>query len=151
LKTRQQRRTFEDTVVFQEQLERLIISKIAKNTALSFKEEERARYLFKRAILSHGTNTFYFRHISGKCTVFPHVSSFFSQLCRIRGSKVKLTDGYSGKEYLVDIKDLWKELLRELEYLFPYAREEAIHMSAEAYVAEVATGRKLSLDEKIHE
>lgn len=150
VKTRQQRKTLEDTIEYQEKLEKMIDRKIKRNAAFNHYEEKDAKFLFKRGILSHGTSKFYYKHKDGKITRFPHISSFFAKLVRVRGNKVRLKDGTTGKKYTVEIKDLWKALRNELDYLFPFAWEDAVHMSAESYVGEKAEGRKLSLDEKIH-
>jgi hypothetical protein len=147
-KPQQVRKTFEDTFNFQNELLELIDKKKKRNTPFNQQQRERANYLYPRAILSHGIVKFSFRH-NGRVSLFRHISSFFSKLSRIASSTVVLTDSESGEQYEVQISDLWAALEEELEYLFPYAREEAIHMSSEAPVYEQATSYAFSMDKKI--
>lgn len=140
------RLTFEDTFNWQNELISLIEKKEERNTPFSEAERTRARHIFPRAILSHGSNTFSFRNKDGKVSLFRHVSSFFSKLSKMTSSSVVLLDTQTSVEYTVSIRELWGALLEELEYLFPFAREEAIHMSAEAPVRERSSSFEFSLD-----
>jgi len=138
IKPLQHRKPFEDTCGYQEELRFLIETKIRKNIGLSNYEMERARFIFPRAILSHAVIEFQFRNVDGRVTVFRHMGTFFSQIIKLRrGTKVILTDTQSGQKYVVEIRDSWIALLNELEYLFPYARNEALHISPEIPVMEV--------------
>jgi hypothetical protein len=62
---------------------------------------------------------------------------------------VILYDGPTRHKYAIEWKDLWKALLEDLLYLFPYAREEALHMSAETPTREEASAYKFTLEEKM--
>lgn len=148
-KAKQERKTFDDTCNFQNELLNLIARKKERNTPFNQHQRERANYLYPRAILSHGIVKFSFRNKDGRVSLFRHVSSFFSKLSRMPSSTVVLTDSESDEQYSVQIRELWSALEEELEYLFPYAREEAIHMSSEAPVYEQATAYKFSMDEKV--
>lgn len=148
-KPQQVRKTFEDTFNFQNELLELVSRKKKRNTPFNQEQRERANYLYPRAILSHGIVKFSFKNSEGRVSLFRHVSSFFSKLSRIASSTVVLTDSESGEQYEVQIRDLWSALEEELEYLFPYAREEAIHMSSEAPVYEQATSYAFSMDKKV--
>ena len=146
LKPLQHRKTFEDTCAYQEELRYLIESKRDRNTALSIKEMERARFIFPRAILSHAIVEFQFQNKDGRITVFRHLGTYFSQLIRLKGNSIQLTDSQSGQKYSVEIRELWSALIYELEYLFPYARNEALHMSPEMSIVDSSTSYNFSAD-----
>lgn len=146
IKPLQHRKTFEDTCGYQEELRFLIETKIRRNIGLSIQEMERARFIFPRAILSHAIIEFQFQNRDGRVTIFRHLGTFFSQIIKLRGGKVVLTDSQSGHKYSVEIKDLWIALLNELEFLFPYARNEALHISPEIPVMEGATSYAFSAE-----
>ena len=146
IKPLQHRKTFEDTCAYQEELRLLIETKIRRNIGLSSQEMERARFIFPRAILSHAVVEFQFQNKDGRVTIFRHLGTFFSQIIKLRGNKIMLTDSQSGRKYLVEIRDLWIALLNDLEYFFPYARDEALHISPEIPVMEGATSYAFSAD-----
>lgn len=146
IKPLQHRKTFEDTCGYQEELRFLIESKIRKNIGMSFQEADRSRFIFPRAVLSHAVLQFQFQNEDGRITVFRHLGIFFSQVIKLRGNKIMLTDSQSGQKYHVEIRELWIALLNELEFFFPYARNEALHISPEIPVMEGSTSYKFSAD-----
>lgn len=150
-KPQQVRRTFEDTVNYQNELLRLIERKKDRNAGMSIQERDRARYIFPRSILAHSGYRFRFKNKDGRETIFPNVSSFFSQLIKLTGKSIILTDGQTGQKFNVEFRDLWNALEKELERLFPYAREEAFHTSAEGFVRHAPTPFGFSLDKKLDE
>ena len=150
IKPLQHRKTFEDTCGYQEELRFLIETKISRNIGMSFQEAERCRFIFPRAILSHAIVQFQFQNDDGRITVFRHLGTLFSQLIKLRGSKIMLTDSQSGQKYHVEIRELWIALLNELEYFFPYARNEALHISPEVPTMEGSTSYDFSADTNVH-
>ena len=114
IKPLQHRRTFDDCCSYQEELRTLIESKIHRNTGLSIQEMERSRFIFPRAILSHAIVEFQFQNRDSRITIFRHLGTFFSQIIKLRGNKIMLTDSQSGQKYLVEIRDLWIALLNEI-------------------------------------
>lgn len=149
-KQSQERRTFSDVNQFQADIKWLLFKKIKSNDGLTYEEARDLGYKYSWALLSHGSNRFSFRNKDGRITEFIHISAFIDNLLFIRKSPyVVLYDGPTRTRYNVEWKDIWKALLDELLYLFPYAREEAIHMSAEAPTREQASAFHFSLDEKL--
>jgi len=148
-KTRQERKTFEDVVDFQNELLHIVMKKEELKKPLTTTESQKVRFLYPRSILSHGSSRFYFRNDDGRVTCFRHITEFIEDMLTIRTDKVQLLDGTTHTNYVVPIEKLWRALRKELVYLFPYAREEAIHMSPESITREEASAYKFSLDKKM--
>lgn len=149
VRARQERKTFEDVVDFQNELLHIIRRKERTKSPLTESESEKVRFLYPRSILSHGSSKVYFKNSDGRVISFRHITEFIENLLNVRTSKVELIDGITSIRYVVPIEKLWMVLRNELVYLFPFAREEAIHMSPESITRESATAYKFSLDEKL--
>lgn len=150
-KPRQERKTFEDVVDFQNHLLEIIMEKEKKKKPLTEKEASEVRFLYPRSVLSHGSSKFLFKNDDGRITPFRHITEFIEEILNVRSSSVSLKDGLTGKTFVVPIEKLWAALRRELVFIYPYAREEAIHMSPESITREAKSSFKFTLDEKLEE
>ena len=150
-KPQQERRTFSDVTTFQNQLLNIIRRKIKSNAGLNASERERVRSIYPWALMSHGTNKFFFRNADGRISEFSHITEFIEEMIDIGDDLpyAYLLDGTTRSKYPVQYRDLWIALKKALIYILPYAREEAIHMSAEAPTKEESTAFKFKLDEKL--
>jgi hypothetical protein len=147
----QERKTFTDVQNAQNELLLLIDKKTKEDCGLSDAEQLRFRIIYPWAVMSHGSNKFFYRNPDGRITEFRNISEFVEEIMHT-GSDYRfiiLLDGPSNSYYCAEFKYLWKALRKDLCYLFPYAREEALHMSAEAPTREEATAYKFSKDEKL--
>ena len=147
-KAKQIRRTLEDTINFQNELSELLEKKIKENSSLNFKEKRRFRYIFPRAILSQGNFEIRFENQDGRKSKFRHLSILASFLRKLDSSVVRLRDRQSNTVYNVQIKELWKFFDLQLEIVYPYAREEATHISAEAPAREAPSAYEFSAKEE---
>lgn len=147
----QQRRTFADVQEFQNEIKAILRRKTESNTGLNREEASRLNFIYPWALLSHGSSRFTYRNVDGRITEFRHISEFIEYLIGIgdRVPYVVLCDGPTRNKYAIEWRYLWVALLDELLYLFPFAREEALHMSAEAPVREASSAYKFIMDEKM--
>ena len=65
-----------------------------------------------------------------------HLSKLHEYLRDITTDTVKIEDPQSGTVYLIPVKELWIFFKDQLENIFPFACEEALHMSAETVTYE---------------
>jgi len=143
-KAKQIRKTLEDTINFQNELSELVETKIQKNLPLNSKEKYRFRYIFPRAVLSQGNYEISFKNKDGRISTFRHLSMLASMLRKLNSPIAILLDNQSGKKYEVLIQELWDFFDYQLEIVYPFAREEATHMSAEAPVREAPSAYEFS-------
>lgn len=150
-KQAQERRTFSDVQGFQNEIKAMLRKKIDSNTGLTSQEAHRLNFIYPWALLSHGSTRFSYHNYDGRITEFRHISEFIEYVIGARDKfpYVILTDGPTGHRYAIEWKYIWEALLQNLLYLFPFAREEALHMSAEAPTREEASAFRFSLDEKL--
>jgi hypothetical protein len=146
-KRRQVRLTFEDVLGAQTKLLSLIRRKRVRNVGLSSEEEDEFPSLIAWSTLSHASTVCHFVNDDGRKTHF-NIYSFALELKSLRGESVFLVDGPSGVKYKVPISKLWEFLEKELKNIFPYALEEAIHMSREAPISERATAHRFSMEQE---
>ena len=147
-KQRQSRLTFLDTIESQTTLLELLKRKKERNVGLSDKEEEDFPQLIALSILSHASTPCTFVNSDGRITRW-NIYELALQLKSLRGKQVTLIDGTTQQRYAVEIKDLWSFLERELKHIFPYALEEAIHMSKELPAREKSSSYTFSSDNTI--
>ena len=147
-KAKQIRRTFEDTTNYQIELIKLVEKKQMENSSLDYKERERFIQIFPRAILSQGDFEIRFENSDGRKSKFRHLSILASSLRKCKSSKVKLYDKQSNSFYIVNIRDLWKFFEYQLETVYPFAREEALHTSAESPAREAPSSYEFSAKEE---
>jgi len=100
------------------------------------------------AVLSLGSFPITFVTRDGRATKW-HIYEFGLAIKSVRGKEVILTDGPSGRRYKVPIKELWEFFEKELKYVFPYALEEAIHMSREAPTFEMPSSFTFSSNKSV--
>jgi len=147
-KQRQSRLTFLDTIESQKALLELLKKKKERNVGLSDKEEEDFPELIAFAVLSHASTPCTFVNVDGRTSKW-NIYELALQLKGLRGNIVTLTDGITKQQYTIQIRDLWHFLEIELKHIFPYALEEAIHMSKELPQREQASSYTFSSDNKI--
>jgi len=143
-KEKQIRKTLEDTINFQIELSELIEKKIDENLPLNSIEKERFRYIFPRAVLSQGLYEIKFKNKDGRMSKFRHLSMLANLLRKLNSPIAILIDNQSNTKYELLIQDLWEFFDNQLEVVYPYAREQAVRMSAEAPVREPPSAYKFS-------
>jgi hypothetical protein len=119
-----------------------------KNRGLNHKEEEEFPELVALATLSHASTPCTFVNNDGRATTW-NIYELALQIKSLRGQQVILTDGTTNQQYTVSMSDLWAFLERELKHIFPFALEEAIHMSKELPARQKATSYTFSADTKL--
>ena len=88
-------------------------------------------------MLSHGGNIeLKFPIKNGPVVRIRHLSKLHEHLRDITTDTVKIEDPQSRTVYHVQIKELWIFFKDHLENIFPFACEEALHMSAETVTYE---------------
>lgn len=144
----QRRLTFLDTINSQRELLSLVRRKKDRNVSLNDKEEERFPVLLAYSILSHASTPVTFVNADGRTTKW-NIYELGLDLKSLRGNRVILTDGQSKVRYEIRISQLWNFFERELKHIFPFALEEAIHMSREAPIREQPTSFSFSSESKV--
>jgi len=147
-KQKQTRLTFLDTIASQKELLNLVVRKKERNRGLNRKEEEEFPELVALATLSHASTPCTFVNNDGRATTW-NIYELALQIKSLRGQQVNLIDGTTNQKYTVSMRDLWAFLERELKHIFPYALEEAIHMSKELPARQKATSYTFSADTKL--
>jgi hypothetical protein len=149
----QQRRTLEDTINYQDELLSLVTRKRERNTCLSFEEKEKFMKTYKRAVLSQGAVGCYFRTRNGKIVPFHHLTELAYYLSTLTCNRVDIIDSDTNHPFdrNLPISDLWKFFEIKLIYVFPYACDEASHMSAEAPIREQTTSYQFSSNKSVNE
>ena len=150
-KQSQDRRTFSDVKSYQDELKYLLQKKIKQNKGLTYDESNRFNDIYPWALFGHDSSPYTFKNFDGRISNFVHISSLIDNLIMLKDTVpfLLLIDGSTNDKYIVEWKHVWKSLLKQFFYLFPYAREAALHMSAEAPTREEASSYKFSLDKKI--
>jgi len=143
-KAKQIRRTLEDTINFQNELSELVEKKKLENMNLFTNEKKRFRYIFPKAILSQGNYEIDYVNEDGRHSRFRHLPMFAWQMRQLSSPIAILIDNQSGVKYEVMIQDLWAFFEYQLEIVYPFAREEATHMSAEAPAREAPSAYEFS-------
>lgn len=144
---RQIRRTAEDTLDAQREILKIVDTKIEKNVSLSTDEEKIFQKLLYQSILSRLSYPVTFRAFDDRVVHLGTMYTFYDILMSQKGAReVIIVDRRSGTRYITPYVELWKCFKTYILKLFPYAIEEAIHMSAEAPVREEATSFGISLD-----
>jgi len=143
-KAKQVRRTLEDTINFQNELSELVEEKKLANMPLTTKEKGRFRYIFPKAILSQGNYEIDYINEDGRHSRFRHLPMFAWYMRQLSSPIVILIDNQSEVRYEVFISELWKFLEYQLEIVYPFAREEATHISAEAPAREAPSSFEFS-------
>ena len=145
----QVRKTLQDTISYQNELHLLVKRKKENNAILSFDERDRFIEIYPLAVLSHGSNPCFYRTIKGIIR-FEHMDMLAYFLSEQTSNVVSIIDINTNKVHdrNIPISDIWKFFERQLVYLFPFAREEAAHMSAEAPVKEPPTSYTFSSDKQ---
>jgi len=143
-KAKQIRRTLEDTINFQDELSELVNKKIEENMPLFNRERKRFRLVFKKAVLSQGNYEINYENKDGRRSRFRHLPIFAWYLSKLHSPTAIVTDNQSGKKYNVLIQDLWEFFEYQLEIVYPFAREEATHISAEAPAREAPSAYEFS-------
>jgi hypothetical protein len=140
-KPMQVRRTLEDVIKFQNELLSIVKTKRQNNACLSFSERERFLSLFTRAVLSQGSIKCLYRTRQGTIVPFHHLTELAYILSEQTTNYINIiNDDTKGiYERNLPISELWKFFERKLIYVFPYACDEASHMSAEAVLQEPPT------------
>ena len=145
-KPMQVRRTFEDVIKFQNQLLEVVKSKRRNNSCLSFSERDEFLSLFTRSVLSQGSIKCLYRTRKGTIVPFHHLTELAYLLSEQTTNYVDIVN-YDTKgtyEHHLPISELWKFFEMKLIYVFPYACDEASHMSAEAVIRETPTSFNFS-------
>ena len=145
----QERRTHKDTVNFLLELKSILKRKIEKNECLTPTERMRWEEIYPNAILSHGSEKFFYHNKDGRITEFRHFEEFVEKVIDLNVNTALLIDSTARRPYKVPISDLWRAIKNEIAFIKPLAREEALHMSAETYVREESGSFKFSKDEKL--
>jgi hypothetical protein len=147
----QQRRTLEDTINYQDELLSLAIRKRERNVCLSFEEKETFMKVYKRAVLSQGAVGCYYRTRNGKIVPFHHLTELAYFLSTLTSNMVDLINYDNNKPFdtNIPISDLWRFFEMKLIYVFPYACDEASHMSAEAPIREQPTSYQFSSEKNV--
>lgn len=147
-KQRQSRLTFLDTIESQKTLLELVKRKKTRNVGLNDEEEEDFPQLVALSVLSHASTPCIFLNKDGRTTQW-NIYELALQIKGLRGKYVTLIDGTTRQKYTIEIRDLWSFMEIELKHIFPYALEEAIHMSKELPSRETTSAYTFSSDNKI--
>lgn len=145
-KPMQVRRTLEDVIKFQNDLLDIVKSKRRNNSCLSFSERDTFLPLFKKAVLSQGAIKCLYRTRTGTIVPFHHLTELAYLLSEQTTNYIDIIN-YDTKgtyEHHLPISELWKFFEMKLIYVFPYACDEASHMSAEGVVHESPTSFQFS-------
>ena len=127
---------------------RLVHKKSVYGVGLNDEEESYFPRLLAYAVLSLGSYPIKFVTKDGRATSW-HIYEFALAMKSVRGKEVILTDGTSGRNYRVNISDLWTFLEKELKHVYPYALQEALHISREAPVYEMPSSFTFSSEKSI--
>jgi hypothetical protein len=145
-KPMQVRRTLEDVIKFQNDLLQIVRTKRQNNSCLSFSERDTFLSLFTKSVLSQGSIKCLYRTRKGTIVPFHHLTELAYLLSEQTTNYVNIiNDDTKGiYENNIPISELWKFFERKLIYVFPYACDEASHMSAEAVIHESPTSFNFS-------
>lgn len=147
-KNKQDRRTHEDVLYYQQRMLDIVSSKIQFNDILN--EEEKKDWLktISYALMSWGVNTKVFYDTPSAKIPFGDVHAFSMHFLTYK-KQVKIH--YKGNDYMFDIKDLWELLFDYLLNGFGKAEDQAMFISKEASINEQWSGYEFSSKRKLGE
>jgi len=143
------RLTHKDTITKQNQLLNLVRKKISANVGLSLDEKNTFSILVADSLLSHGDRRCYYITDNSTKINLGSVHTLSLKMLDVNGGKVTLFDRRTNKRIVIETKELWKILKSEYIRAFPFALEEAIHMSREIPKREEATTYTFSSKKKM--
>ena len=127
------RLTFEDTLLNQKLLRKLLEKLIKEERPLLPQEVEGYLNLLPKATLAVGRGM-HFIHIetkTGKPIMFGKLMYFAQKLAYLRDPVLKVR--YRREEYLIPIADIWNTLLDYILKINPNAQHEALHLGPERF------------------
>jgi len=146
-KEMQVRRTYEDTIRYQQRLEDIVRQKYYQNDFIHIPEEKEYMEIISKAYLTQGMwRLVYYEDGTNKIPL-GNLHSFSINLGRIKRKTVKITRYSYSKN--VPISELWLILFNEFPYIFPLAQKLAYQSSVEGLMRESAEPFEFSSKEHI--
>lgn len=129
LKKKQVRQTYEDTIDVQMRLRAFIKDKKIRNVCVSSEEEDRYEKMVDEAFLSFAQDVPCYYIVGNEKIFLGDIHEFALGMRDIKSRTLCIE--HNNRIFEIDISTVWELIYNHLNYLFPRAQKEAIHMSRE--------------------
>jgi len=129
-RTQQNRRTLVDVVNYQNQMDRIINYKMKHNELLSDNQKKNWPMICAYALLRWGTRFKVSLILSDVIIPLGYVHELALRMMDYESEQVSIR--YKGKKYSFPVKLLWRLLRDHTRKVFPFAQDEAVHISSES-------------------
>ena len=132
-KSRQVRKTLEDTQSNQKELKDLLKLLINENRAMRLNEREQLPGIMAKAMLSQGATECITLIIQSGWFTFASLQSLILRVSEINEPYIRLeTHRPTSNVQKGSIAEIWKYIYEQLQYYFPLASAEAVRLSKES-------------------